>query len=117
MTVYYAYYGLVSFLFCVQITIRVSGNAIDVPVWVERQTIDLKICMFDRLYQDTILVNNRATTALRLKFEVCKELRNHLELLPKTGYIQAQSQFSAQLKFVPRLIRKLRPCHLFLLSC
>ena len=44
----------------------------------------------------------RATTALRLKFEVCKELRNHMELLPKTGYIQAQSQFSAQLKFLPR---------------
>ena len=44
----------------------------------------------------------RATTALTLKFEVCKELRNHLEILPKTGYIQAQSQFSAQLKFLPR---------------
>ena len=44
----------------------------------------------------------RATTALKLRFEVCKELRNHLELLPKTGYIQAQSQFSAQLKFLPR---------------
>ena len=25
-----------------------------------------------------------------------------MELLPKTGYIQAQSQFSAQLKFLPR---------------
>ena len=35
------------------------ANAVDVPVWVERQNIDLKICMFDRLYQDTILVNNR----------------------------------------------------------
>ena len=42
----------------------------DVPVWVERQNVDLKICMYDRLYQDTILVNNRATTALRLRFEV-----------------------------------------------
>ena len=88
------------------------GNAIDVPVWVERQTVDLKICMFDRLYQDTILVNNRATTALRLKFEVCKELRNHLELLPKTGYIQAQSQFSAQLKFVPRSVERMLKFHL-----
>ncbi|XP_052759795.1 cilia- and flagella-associated protein 74-like isoform X2 [Mya arenaria] len=84
------------------ISIRALGSAIDVPVWVERQSVDLKICMLDRLYQDTIIVNNRATTALRLKFEVCKELRNHLELLPKTGYIQAQSQFSAQLKFLPR---------------
>ncbi|CAG2192853.1 unnamed protein product [Mytilus edulis] len=84
------------------ISIHSLANAIDVPVWVERQTVDLKICMYDRLYQDTIIVNNRATTALRLKFEVCKELKNHLELLPKTGYIQAQSQFSAQLKFLPR---------------
>ncbi|XP_062567016.1 cilia- and flagella-associated protein 74-like isoform X4 [Saccostrea cucullata] len=84
------------------ISIQAVANAIDVPVWVERQTVDLKICMFDRLYQDTIIVNNRATTALRLKFEVCKELKNHLELLPKTGYIQAQSNFSAQMKFLPR---------------
>ena len=37
-----------------------------------------------------------------LKFEVCKKLRNHLELLPKTGYIQPHSTFSAQLKYLPR---------------
>lgn len=84
------------------ILIRVRGTGIDVPVWVQREVVDLKICMYDRLYQDAILVNNRATSALRLKFEVCKELKNHLELLPKTAYIQAESQFSAQLKFLPR---------------
>lgn len=42
-----------------QISIQAIANAIDVPVWVERQTVDLKICMYDRLYQDTIIVNNR----------------------------------------------------------
>ena len=42
-----------------QIPVQALANAVDVPVWVERQNIDLKICMFDRLYQDTILVNNR----------------------------------------------------------
>ncbi len=31
-----------------------------------------------------------------------KELRDYIELLPKTAYIQAESQFSAQLKFLPR---------------
>ena len=47
--------------FCVyQLSVRTVANAIDVPVWVERQTVDLKICMFDRLYQDTIVVNNRS---------------------------------------------------------
>ena len=49
-----------------------------------------------------VVCHFRATSALRLKFEVCKELKNHLELLPKTAYVQAESQFSAQLKFLPR---------------
>lgn len=44
----------------------------------------------------------RSKVALRLKFEVCKELRGHVELLPETGYIQAMSSFSVQLKFLPR---------------
>ncbi|XP_073441515.1 cilia- and flagella-associated protein 74 [Dendrobates tinctorius] len=87
---------------CKTIPVTAIGSAIDVPVYVPKANIDLKICMYNRLYQDSIVVKNRATTALRLKFEVCKELRNHMELLPKTGFIQAQSAFSVQLKFLPR---------------
>ncbi|XP_063799122.1 cilia- and flagella-associated protein 74 [Pseudophryne corroboree] len=87
---------------CKAIPVTATGAAIDVPVYVPKSNIDLKICTYDRLYQDSIVVKNRATTALRLKFEVCKELRNHMELLPKTGFIQAQSSFSVQLKFIPR---------------
>ncbi|XP_075135720.1 cilia- and flagella-associated protein 74 [Leptodactylus fuscus] len=87
---------------CKAIPVTAIGSAIDVPVYVPNSNIDLKICMYDRLYQDSIIIKNRATTALRLKFEVCKELRNHMELLPKTGFIQAQSSFSVQLKFLPR---------------
>lgn len=47
-------------------------------------------------------VSRRSKAALRLKFEVCRELREHMELLPETGYIQAQSCFAVQLKFLPR---------------
>ncbi|XP_075045701.1 cilia- and flagella-associated protein 74 isoform X2 [Mixophyes fleayi] len=87
---------------CKAIPVTATGAAIDVPVYVPNANIDLKICTYDRLYQDSIVVKNRATTALRLKFEVCKELKNHMELLPKTGFIQTQSSFSVQLKFLPR---------------
>ncbi len=66
------------------------------------QEIDLRICIVDRLYQDQIVVRNRAKYALRLTFEVPKQLRDHMELLPKTGYIQSKSSFTAQLKFLPR---------------
>ncbi|XP_048374425.1 cilia- and flagella-associated protein 74 isoform X2 [Sphaerodactylus townsendi] len=76
--------------------------SVAVPVWVRNPDVDLKICMYDRLYQDCIVVQSRATSALRLKFDVCNELANHMELLPKTGYIQAHSSFSVQLKFLPK---------------
>ncbi|XP_051027663.1 cilia- and flagella-associated protein 74 [Acomys russatus] len=87
---------------CSTLYFRATGIAIDVPVWVPRATVDLKICTYDRLYQDSIVVHTRSKAALRLKFEVCKELRGHIELLPETGYIQAQSSYSVQLKFLPR---------------
>ncbi|KAM3824222.1 cilia- and flagella-associated protein 74 [Vipera latastei] len=88
---------------CKPLQIGVIAVSMAVPVWVCNPTVDLKICMYDRLYQDCIVVQSRATSALRLKFEVCKELASFVELLPKTGYIQAQSSFSVQLKFLPRL--------------
>ncbi|XP_014639290.1 PREDICTED: cilia- and flagella-associated protein 74 [Ceratotherium simum simum] len=87
---------------CPTLYFRVVGIAIDVPVWVPKPNVDLKICMYDRLYQDSILVHTRSKAALRLKFEVCEELRGHMELLPETGYIQALSSYSVQLKFLPR---------------
>uniref|UniRef100_A0A8D1SZ79 Cilia and flagella associated protein 74 n=1 Tax=Sus scrofa TaxID=9823 RepID=A0A8D1SZ79_PIG len=87
---------------CPTLHFRVVGVAVDVPVWVPKPDVDLKICMYDRLYQDSVLVHTRSKVALRLKFEVCKELRGHVELLPETGYIQAMSSFSVQLKFLPR---------------
>ncbi|XP_060055865.1 cilia- and flagella-associated protein 74 isoform X2 [Erinaceus europaeus] len=87
---------------CPTLYFGATGVAIDVPVWVPKPNVDLKICMYDRLYQDSILVHTRSKVALRLKLEVCKELRDHIELLPETGYIQALSSYSVQLKFKPR---------------
>ncbi|XP_035200762.1 cilia- and flagella-associated protein 74 isoform X4 [Oxyura jamaicensis] len=87
---------------CKPLCFSAIGVSIDVPVWVPNPNIDLKICMYDQLYQDCVVIQSRAKAPLRLKFEVCKELSKHMELLPKTGYIQAQSSFTVQLKFLPR---------------
>ncbi|XP_048873042.1 cilia- and flagella-associated protein 74 isoform X2 [Brienomyrus brachyistius] len=84
------------------ISIRAHGVAMGLPVWVTEPNVDLKICMYDRLYQDCIVVQSRASTALRLTFVVCKELKSHMQVLPKTGFLQAHSSFQAQLKFKPR---------------
>ncbi|KAJ7421479.1 cilia- and flagella-associated protein 74 [Willisornis vidua] len=87
---------------CKPLSFSAVGVSVDVPIWVPNPSVDLRICLYDRLYQDCVVLRSRATTTLRFKFEVCKELSKHLELLPKTGYIQAQAAFNAQLKFLPR---------------
>ncbi|XP_031469238.1 cilia- and flagella-associated protein 74 isoform X2 [Phasianus colchicus] len=87
---------------CKPLYFTAIGVSVDVPVWVPNPNIDLKICMYDRLYQDCIVIRSRAKTMLHLKFEVCKELSKHMKLLPKTGCIQPRSSFSVQLKFLPR---------------
>ncbi|KAM9342390.1 cilia- and flagella-associated protein 74 [Pholidichthys leucotaenia] len=95
------------------IPVQARGVALSLPVCVLRPDIDLKICMFDRLYQDSIMVQSRASTALKLTFEVCPEMRKHMEILPKMGFIQAQSSFNAQLKFTPRRSLSKDACKFF----
>ncbi|XP_072464667.1 cilia- and flagella-associated protein 74 isoform X1 [Notamacropus eugenii] len=88
---------------CKPLCFTAVGLAIIVPVWVPKPNVDLNICMYDRLYQEAVIIQTRSKAALRLKFEVCEKLKKHIELLPETGYIQAQSSYSVQLKFLPRL--------------
>ncbi|XP_062505240.1 cilia- and flagella-associated protein 74-like isoform X2 [Corticium candelabrum] len=85
-----------------EIIITVTGSAIDLPIYVEKQVIQLKVCMLDHLYQEAVLVHNRSATALRVTFTVPPALRDHIEILPKHGLVQGESSFSAQLKFLPR---------------
>lgn len=46
-----------------QIPIQARGTAVSIPVWVVQPNVDLKICMFDRLYQDAIVVQSRWVAA------------------------------------------------------
>ncbi|XP_055021585.1 cilia- and flagella-associated protein 74 [Boleophthalmus pectinirostris] len=84
------------------IPVQVKASAVSEPLWVAHPNVDLKICVWDQSYHRSICVHSRASTALKLTFEVCPELRRHMEVLPKTGFIQAQSSFKALLKFTPR---------------
>ena len=90
-----------SFLTHSQITISAKGEGLDLPVYVERDSIDLKICTIDRLYQDSIEIHNSGPTALRVSFNFPPELAPHMEILPRHGLVQGSSSFSAQLKFLP----------------
>ncbi|XP_051913292.1 cilia- and flagella-associated protein 74 isoform X3 [Hippocampus zosterae] len=84
------------------IAILVKGEGAGLPVWVVEPNIDMKICMFDRLYQEVVTLQSSTSTALKLTFDLWPEMRKHIEIIPRTGFLQAQSSFTAHLKFVPR---------------
>ncbi|CAF2605545.1 unnamed protein product [Rotaria sp. Silwood2] len=77
----------------------VNAQSLDVPVWIENSSMDFKICMFDRLYQDALILHNRSSAALRVSVDIQPRiLQNHIEIVPRTAYIQAKSSFSLQVK-------------------
>ena len=84
-----------------QITIAAKGEGTALPIYVSRETIDLKICTIARLYQDSVEVHNRGPTALRVSFSLPPELTPHLEILPPHGLVQGAASFAAQIKFLP----------------
>jgi hypothetical protein len=57
--------------------------------------------MFDRLYQDALTLRNRSSAALRVSVDIQpRSLQNHIEIVPRTAYIQAKSSFNLQVKLV-----------------
>lgn len=53
--------------------------ALSVPVWVVQPSIDLKICMFDCLYQDSIMVQSRWVQKMADSFVV--DVNTHTQVL------------------------------------
>ncbi|CAF3926048.1 unnamed protein product [Adineta steineri] len=86
-----------------ELKFSINAQSIDVPVWIENPSTDFKICMFDRLYQDALVLRNRSSAALRVSVDIQpRALQNHIEILPRTAYIQAKSSFSLQIKLIAR---------------
>jgi len=57
--------------------------------------------MFDRLYQDALVLRNRSSAALRVTVDIQpRALQNHIEIVPRTAYIQAKSSFNLQIKLI-----------------
>ncbi|VDQ07148.1 unnamed protein product [Trichobilharzia regenti] len=85
------------------IYIQAIGYAKNIPVWLSTSSLSLGICWYDRLYQECFSIHNRTKSAVKVVFEVDKEISDHLKILPKTGFVQAESRLLAQVKLLPKL--------------
>jgi hypothetical protein len=83
------------------VIITVGGKGDDVPIYVEEESVDLKICMVSLLYQTSVILHNRSTVPLQATFTIPPVFKKHMEIVPKYGLVQSKSSFAAQLKFFP----------------
>ena len=56
----------------------------------------MNVCTYGFLYQDQFTISNSAKTVRVITFHVPPEAGNMLQVLPKTGYVQAESSLTAQ---------------------
>lgn len=59
----------------------------------------MNVCTYGFLYQDQFTISNSAKTVRVITFHVPPEAGNMLQVLPKTGYVQAESSLTAQVGF------------------
>jgi hypothetical protein len=82
--------------------IRVKGSCTDVPIKVEKEVYDLKTCMFDHIFRENIVLQNRRASAMKIMVEKPKKIEGELQMTPNMGFIQGNSEFVIQVKFSPK---------------
>uniref|UniRef100_T1IV91 MSP domain-containing protein n=1 Tax=Strigamia maritima TaxID=126957 RepID=T1IV91_STRMM len=82
--------------------VSVNAEASFPHVKVKENSYNFNICAYNNLYQDNITLVNEGSKKHEISIEVPKELRNHIEMHPKTGIIKPMGEFITQLKLFPR---------------
>ena len=78
--------------------VTVHGLGVEVPIYLEREVVDLQTCAFDGLYREDIVLHNRSKVSHKVQLRVPRALQGNLEFVPSMGYVQARSSFTVSLK-------------------
>ena len=80
------------------VEVSIYGEGVKVPIYVERETIDFRTCVFGDLFRDDLVLVNRGKTALQVQLKVPPELHGNLEFIPTMGFVQARANFKVGMK-------------------
>ena len=70
----------------------------DVPVFLEKDRIDLGVCYHNELYRATLVAHNRSNVSQRFVIQMPANLDKFVEFVPKVGFIQPQSGLQITMK-------------------
>jgi hypothetical protein len=81
--------------------IRVKVECEELPIYIEDNIIDLKCCLYNRIYRKKLLIHNRGKIAYRLTIKVPQKFSKFIEVGPSVFFVQSKSSQYINIKFTP----------------
>ncbi|KAI3380654.1 hypothetical protein SNEBB_006277 [Seison nebaliae] len=82
--------------------ISLTGKSFEFPIYLKTKMIDFKICMYDRNYQENIVIVNDSRTTVPFVIHIDHNLESHLNVTPSFAYVQGKSEFNIMVKWHPK---------------
>eukprot|EP00761_Pharyngomonas_kirbyi_P008822 gb/GECH01008834.1/.p1 GENE.gb/GECH01008834.1/~~gb/GECH01008834.1/.p1 ORF type:complete len:1566 (+),score=405.19 gb/GECH01008834.1/:1-4698(+) len=82
-------------------SIEFLAKGIDVPIYLDRNEIDLGISSVDQEHRRKIKIHNRSNISMKCIVEPPKSLSPWIEFIPILGFVQPEYPFEVSLKFLP----------------
>ena len=83
------------------IKLVIVATSIKVPIYVAEPVVDMKCCVYDKLYRKNVVVKNRGKISFKIYAKPPPELQDFVEFNPDMGFIQPDVDFEMKMKFRP----------------
>lgn len=80
---------------------QITGNCVDVPIYVENEEYNLNVMVYDQFYREKIILHNRGSTAMKIQLFFPRDFKPYLEFNPTLGFIQGNGKFEIWAKLKP----------------
>ena len=79
----------------------VCAESTDLPIWLERDSLDMRICTVGSFYQDSVIIQNQAVNPMSISTDLPNALNSSIHVSPINALVQGQGKLSLQIQFTP----------------
>jgi hypothetical protein len=94
--------------------VDVKAEVLELPIYVEEETVDLKCTFYDRIYRSKLNLHNRGSIAYRVTLKVPRSYQGFVDVQPSVFFVQANAFQCMNIKFTPTTDMLHRLAHFWL---
>ena len=83
------------------IVCTVCAESTDLPIWVEIDSLDMRICIAGSFYQDSVVVHNQGISPMGISIDLPNAMSSTVNVSPLNTLVQGQGKLSLQVQFTP----------------